>query len=120
MPSGDRTGPMGQGSRTGRAFGLCSGYDTPGYTKGFGRNMGNGGGRGLGRGRGMGRLGNGMGSGRGRNFGNAFNGFFQGFPWFQNMSKNDEIKMLKSQAESLKQSQIDIEKRLSELDKGSE
>lgn len=111
MPQGDRTGPMGQGSRTGRAFGLCSGYDTPGYTKGMGRGMGNGIGRGSGRG---------MGNGRGRNFGNAFTGFFQGFPWFQNMSKNDEIKMLKNQAESLKQNQRDIEKRLSELDKESE
>jgi hypothetical protein len=103
MPQGDRTGPMGQGSRTGRALGFCSGYDTPGYTKGFGGGMGRG-----------------YGFGRGRNFGSAFTGFFQGLPWTQSTSKEDEVKMLKAQAESLKRSQKDIEKRLSELEKENE
>jgi hypothetical protein len=42
MPLGDRTGPMGQGPRTGRALGFCSGYDSPGYTKGVGGGMGRG------------------------------------------------------------------------------
>ncbi len=113
MPQGDRTGPMGQGSRTGRALGFCSGYDTPGYTKGFGGGMG----RGYGFGRSRGR---GMGYGRSRNFGSAFTGFFQGLPWTQSTSKEDEVKMLKAQAESLKRSQKDIEKRLSELEKENE
>jgi uncharacterized protein DUF5320 len=27
MPHGDRTGPMGQGPKTGRAMGYCSGSD---------------------------------------------------------------------------------------------
>jgi len=36
MPSGDRTGPMGQGSMTGRGLGYCEGHDSPGYEKGFG------------------------------------------------------------------------------------
>ncbi|NJK86808.1 MAG: DUF5320 domain-containing protein [Bacteroidales bacterium] len=36
MAGGDRTGPLGQGSRTGRSLGFCSGYDTPGYEKNFG------------------------------------------------------------------------------------
>jgi len=103
MPQGDRTGPMGQGSRTGRALGFCSGYDTPGYAKGFGGGMGRG-----------------YGFGRGRNFGSAFTGFFQGLPWTQSTSKEDEVKMLKAQAESLKRSQKDIEKRLSELEKENE
>jgi hypothetical protein len=47
MPWGDRTGPAGMGPRTGRAMGLCSGFNTPGYMNpgpGFGR------GRGFGRG----------------------------------------------------------------------
>ncbi|MBN1802063.1 MAG: DUF5320 domain-containing protein [Candidatus Lokiarchaeota archaeon] len=60
MPGGDRTGPAGLGSRTGRGLGYCSGYESPGYTKapgGFWRGgFGYGGnypyGRGLGRGRG--------------------------------------------------------------------
>lgn len=51
MPRGDRTGPAGQGSRTGRGLGYCTGYSTPGYTKGIPRG---GGGFGRGRGRGFG------------------------------------------------------------------
>ena len=31
MPAGDNTGPTGQGPRTGRGAGFCSGYDMPGY-----------------------------------------------------------------------------------------
>lgn len=53
MPGGDRTGPLGQGPMTGRAMGLCAGYDGPGYLNpgyGGGRGMGYGGGRGFGRG----------------------------------------------------------------------
>lgn len=122
MPLGDRTGPMGQGPRTGRALGFCSGYDSPGYTKGFGGGMGRGFkfgggmGRGMGMGMGMG-MGRGRGFGRGRFFGWSYPGNYQDFPWMQPASKDDEIKMLKSQAESLKRTQKDIEKRLSELEK---
>lgn len=65
MPQGDRTGPQGQGPRTGRALGFCSGYNTPGNTKGFDEEMG----RGFGSGRGKGR---GMGYGRGRRRRNRF------------------------------------------------
>jgi len=110
MPSGDRTGPMGLGPGTGRTLGFCAGYDTPGYVKGFGGGMG----RGFGFGRGMGR---GRGFGRGLHFGWPFNGFFQGSPWTQAVSKDDEIKLLKSQAEALKHSQNDVERRLKELEK---
>ncbi len=57
MPAGDRTGPLGAGPRTGRAWGHCSGYAHPGYMAsgpgmGFGRGLGRGYGRGLGMGRG--------------------------------------------------------------------
>jgi len=52
MPGGDRTGPMGQGSRTGRGMGYCSGYSQPGFMTGLGGGMGLG--RGMGRGRGIG------------------------------------------------------------------
>jgi len=51
MPGGDRTGPAGYGSRTGRGLGYCSGYDSPGFTRGAPR----GGGFGRGRGQGFGR-----------------------------------------------------------------
>ncbi len=56
MPSGDRTGPWGRGSRTGRGLGYCSGTTHPGFmaaVSGFG--FGRGRGRGLGRGAGFGR-----------------------------------------------------------------
>ncbi|WP_010664367.1 DUF5320 domain-containing protein [Marinilabilia salmonicolor] len=57
MPRGDKTGPMGQGARTGRGKGLCSGNDNAGYTndedrRGAGRRIGQGN-SGRGRGRGM-------------------------------------------------------------------
>ena len=47
MPAGNRTGPRGQGAMTGRGFGYCAGYSTPGYMN-AGRPMGGnwGGGRG--------------------------------------------------------------------------
>ena len=57
MPGGDRTGPEGSGSRTGRMLGFCCGYNSPGYTKGMprgGRGYGRGFGRGFGHGRGYG------------------------------------------------------------------
>jgi hypothetical protein len=63
MPGGDRTGPMGQGSKTGRAMGYCSGSDAPGYTTGVPA----GAGRGAGRGAGVG-MGRGAGRGAGRGF----------------------------------------------------
>ena len=49
MPFGDKTGPQGQGPRTGRGLGFCAGYETPGSMNtavGFGRGRGGRGGRG--------------------------------------------------------------------------
>ncbi len=52
MPRGDRTGPMGSGSMTGRQMGFCAGQDGPDYARGgFGCGMGRG--RSFGGGRGM-------------------------------------------------------------------
>jgi hypothetical protein len=66
MPRGDRTGPQGQGPKTGRGRGRCNPID--GSTRpqrqdgiGSGRNQGRGSGRGAGR-----RQGNGGGAGQGR------------------------------------------------------
>ncbi len=47
MPRGDRTGPEGEGPRTGRGMGYCAGYETPGTMAG-GPGMGMRGGRGRG------------------------------------------------------------------------
>lgn len=45
MPYGDRTGPLGQGPKSGRAAGFCAGYNVPGCEN-YGRGMGRAGGRG--------------------------------------------------------------------------
>lgn len=51
MPRGDRTGPWGDGPKTGRMMGYCAGNDHPGYMvsqpgmgRGFGRRFRGGGG----------------------------------------------------------------------------
>ncbi len=56
MPRGDRTGPFGEGPKTGRQMGYCAGYEGPGFAnmqqnwsrtgRGFGRGFGHGFGRG--------------------------------------------------------------------------
>ena len=61
MPGGNRTGPMGQGPRTGRGAGDCGDRDEAGFTtapgrRGFFGGRGGGAGRGRGRGFGAGRL----------------------------------------------------------------
>lgn len=65
MPKGDKTGPEGNGPKTGRKQGLCSGNDKPGFEstevprQGMGRGLKDGNGQGPkngnGRGRGQGR-----------------------------------------------------------------
>lgn len=78
MPQGDRTGPQGQGPKTGRGMGKCGpkggdpapqGQGGMGTGQGQGRGAGRGAGRGKGQGagRGTGRSGGqGRGKGRGR------------------------------------------------------
>jgi len=108
MPAGDRTGSMGQGPRTGRGLGYCSGFARPGYVyePGGGISRGSGFGRGMGFGRGSVRC-----SGFGRGWG------LQAAPWTSPMNKEDEIRLLKSEADALKRSQNEIEKRIVELNK---
>jgi hypothetical protein len=101
---------------SGRGLGYCAGFDSPGYTKGYGGGMGRGfgfrGGRGrvAGFGRGFGFR-HGMGQG---NFDYTAN------PYMPTISREDEVKLLKSQAEELLRSHKDIEKRLKELEKESD
>lgn len=121
MPFGDRRGPYGEGPRTGRGFGYCSGYDSPGYTKNFP-------GMRAGRGTfGYFRFQRCWGfSGRGRGWRNMF--YATGLPgWarystpleFELTSKNEkgflenQLSVLENQIESLK-------KRLSEIEEEKE
>ena len=113
MPRGDRTGPMGQGPMTGRELGFCAGYDTPGYVKGGG---------GMGRGFGFGGRGfrRRWGWGRASYFGASLPGYAGSMPWSQALSRDEEIRLLKTEADALKRTQKDIEKRLSDLEKEKE
>ena len=55
MPQGDRTGPQGQGPKTGRGMGKCSPKGQTPAAQGQGRGSGKGAGRGQGQGRGAGQ-----------------------------------------------------------------
>ncbi|MEA3288037.1 MAG: DUF5320 domain-containing protein [Candidatus Marinimicrobia bacterium] len=68
MPRGDRTGPQGRGSMTGRRLGRCTGNEDRNFGYGFG-----------GRGRGQGSFGGrfGMGGGRGNGYGYGYRTNFQ-------------------------------------------
>ena len=115
MPRGDGTGPRGIGSMTGRAAGYCGGYAVPGYINPFGR--GAFGGRGAGRGRGFNQ------------------GFGRGIesPWAQRTvpdyantayapapTTEQELEMLKGQAEGFRGALQNIQQRISELEADSE
>jgi hypothetical protein len=104
MPSGDRTGPMGQGPRTGRGLGYCSGSNVPGFmNSGFGRSFGVGFGR---------RFMN-----RARFLPIQQNTAQRLVPIVQNSQEtvSEEKQFLEQELENLKQDMEDIEKRLKEL-----
>jgi hypothetical protein len=127
MPRGNRTGPMGMGSMTGRAAGYCAGFGMPGFSNAApGRTFG------AGYGRGFDVSGAGFGGGR-RGRRNIFyatglpgwmryggNAPTYGYPAsYQNPDPELEKRALKSQADAL-QSEIDIiKKRLSEIEAGT-
>ena len=126
MPRGNKTGPMGMGSMTGRGAGYCAGSGTPGFLnsapgRGFGAGFG-GGGSVSGRGFGGGRRGR-----RNMFYTNGFPGWMRyggnvtayGYPApFGNSDPEIEKRALRSQADIL-QSEMDlIKKRLNEIETG--
>ncbi|AKB30817.1 hypothetical protein MSSIH_0127 [Methanosarcina siciliae HI350] len=108
MPHGDRTGPMGQGSKTGRAMGYCSGSDEPGYKTvtpvGAGRRAGRGMNRkaGCGAGRGLGHRRT-PGSGKSGQF--ASRGEYSGYyyPAPSQTGAESDIDFLEDRIKALKQ-----------------
>jgi len=102
-------------------FGVGGGGGFPGGGMGAGMGRGMGGGRGMGMGMGRGGgMGRGMGMGGGR--WNAMNPGMQptpfsqpGFPPQQQMTKEQEIQMLKEQAEAMKQQLDQISNRIKDL-----
>ncbi len=125
MPGGDGTGPQGMGRMTGRAAGYCTGYQVPGSANIPGGRRG-------GMASGRGGFGYGF-NGRGRGFRNQFYatgqpGWMRGrgvspnthpymtMPVNRQIDKDDEIQLLKDQAEYFKKSADDIKARLKELE----
>ncbi len=109
LPRGNRTGPWGQGPRSGRGLGYCSGYSAPGYAKGSGIGWG----RGYGGGRGWG-------GGRGFYPGRNFYPLDQPTPippFSPHFTPEDETRYLEETLSGLKKEIENIEKRLEALSK---
>ena len=113
MPGLDRTGPMGAGPMTGGGFGRCNPRNRTSGWRSFGPGRG---GRGSGQGRGYGR---GFGRRGARFEDQGWYGPTYGFyPGPYAVNRNDEIGMLREQAEMMKDELNAINKRIEEL--GSE
>lgn len=125
MPGGDRTGPRGQGPRTGGGFGYCSGYNMPGSVNPIRGGVGRGFYQGIPRG--------GARGGHGRR--NVFyaTGLYgwqrasQGMPAYgftgvmpQSISSVDDIEILKAQAGQLESVLNDLKNRIEKLEKSSD
>ena len=111
MPGFDGSGPMGAGSMTGGARGLCNpanaGYN-PQFARGYGRGMG------LRRGF---RGGAGQGMDVGAGYGRGLGFYPPAGGTFSQMTAKDEINMLKANADYMKNSLDEINKRIKELEK---
>lgn len=120
MPGLDGTGPRGAGPMTGGGWGLCNpyggSYAGPGF--GGGRGFRGGFGPGFGRGRGYGRVfgRRGVYPPTGRWYGPAFYGPY-GSPYA--MEPEEEINMLRDEADSVKRELDAISKRIEELESQS-
>jgi len=129
MPGLDGTGPMGAGPMTGGARGYCNPAGA-GYRPAFGQGFGYG--RGFGRGRGF-RGGFGPGFGQGQGYGIGF-GWRGAYPpaggWYgpaynapygssYTIKPEDEVNMLKVEADAVKSELDAIHKRIEELESES-
>ncbi len=91
MPGGDGTGPLGYGPMTGRGAGYCAGYGAPGA---------------------FGPLGRGRGRGRGLRPGPvAYYG-----PGVAPLTGEQELQMLRDQAQQIQQSLEGVNRRISQLE----
>jgi len=116
MPRGDRTGPAGLGSMTGRAVGYCVGHSVPGYANSIpGRGRGFGFGRGFGRGRGFG---SGFGW-QGVGYPYAYRNPYSAVPYATEMTPQQETDMLKGQAKGMQDEINAINERIKELESSS-
>lgn len=108
MPRMDGTGPMGQGAMTGRGQGNCQG-------NGNAKRLGVGNGVGLGRGHGMG-CSYGVGNARRMSYGKGFG--FKADLQNSNIAplQQDELSLLKSQANMLENTLNNVKSRISNFE----
>jgi hypothetical protein len=115
MPRGNRTGPAGMGPMTGHGLGYCAGYGAPGYVNPA---------SGFGLGRGPGSRGGGHGW-RHQFYATGLPGWARfGYaparhygPGWRPVTEDEEVELLKNQAQVLQQELDAIAKRLAELEK---
>jgi len=107
MPGFNGSGPMGAGPMTGGARGFCNPTNA-GYNPQFGR--------GYGRGMGL-RRGFRGGAGVNPSYGRGFGFYPPADGTFYQMNAEDEINMLKANADYMKNSLDEINKRIKELEK---
>jgi hypothetical protein len=113
MPGFDGSGPMGYGPMTGGARGLCNPAKA-GYNSQFGRGYG----RGMSLRRGF-RGGAGAEMGARPGYGRGFGFYPPANGTFYQMNAEDEMNMLKANADYMKTSLDEINKRIKELEKKS-
>jgi hypothetical protein len=113
MPGFDRSGPMGGGPMTGGQRGLCN-PTSAGYGTRFSGSFGFGRGMGLGRG-----FRGGFGQGMDRAFGRRGRNQPTYYPAYV-QHPEEELYMLKAEANSVKNSLDMINRRIAELEKSSE
>ncbi len=118
MPAKDGTGPLGMGPGTGRGIGECpENADAESVHAGPGQGCGTGHGRGRGFGTGPGR-GRGRGGGRGRCFrgGDSESAAHDTRFHVGEVTREQELEMLRHQAEHLKKAHEDACERIKELE----
>ncbi len=106
MPRGDKTGPMGNGSKTGRGLGYCTGNNHPGFENnfiGFGRRNGRRFGKGY-------RHTNGYGRGNAYRFRHGVTNFTE-----EIISDAKEETLIQNQINILKDQLDSLEKKLQNL-----
>ena len=104
MPRGDRSGPSGEGPKTGRGMGYCTGNEHPGYMNSF-SNRAWGYGRGFHGGPGYGR-----GAGFGLRYGSGH--YYQG-----GVADVSEKTLIENEIRILKDQMSALEERLSKTEK---
>jgi len=124
MPGGDGTGPLGQGSMTGRGLGYCVGYTNPGFVLGRGYGRGLGFGRGSGRGFGVRRWGRNLYANpvnpyyaTGYNYPDYRESYFAPYGYGSTPSKENEAAAMQSALGEISDALSEIERRITELEK---